>query len=80
MQDRRTKDPAQIIALLNAMHVGEMDVIRSALHEARAACEALEQEDLAERLGEATNALGRGDLKTYRKRVASVVARLGHLR
>ena len=80
MDDRSSKDPARIIALLNAIDVGEMGVIRSALDEARSACLGLGQAELAERLDEATAALRRGDLKTYRKRVASVVARLGHLR
>ena len=35
---------------------------------------------LAEWLGQADTALERADLKTYRKRVETVIARLGHLK
>ena len=73
-------DPSRIIAALNSLHVGAMDVIRDKLGEARHACLELEQVELAERLGEATRALERADMKTYRKRVEFVIARLGHLR
>jgi hypothetical protein len=50
------------------------------LDQARAALLALEQAELAAKLGEAADALGRADLKTYRKRVETVIARLGHIR
>jgi hypothetical protein len=73
-------DPSQLIALLNSLDVGELDKIRTKLDEARRGCLALEQGELATRLVEAEQALGRFDLKTYRKRVETVVARLGHLR
>jgi len=72
--------PSQIIAALNSLGVGEIAAIRARLEEARRACLDLEQADLAGRLGEALEALDRLDLKTYRKRVASVIAQLGHLR
>jgi hypothetical protein len=73
-------NPSKIIAELNALNVGEMSAIRDKLDEARRACLELDQAELAERLVEATQALERADLKTYRKRVESVVSRLGHLR
>lgn len=73
-------DPSQIIAALNSLGVGEVAAIRTKLDEARRACLALEQGALAQRLGEAREALDRADLKTYRKRVSSVIAQLGHLR
>jgi hypothetical protein len=76
----RDASPSRIIAALNSLHVGAMDVIRDKLDEARRACLELDQTELAERLDEATRALERADLKTYRKRVESVIARLGHLR
>ena len=71
---------SQIIAYLNAIDVGEMDGIRAKLVHAGQACRDLDLEDLAEMLRQAEEALGRADLKTYRKRVETVVARLGHLR
>jgi len=73
-------NPSQLIALLNSISVGEIDSIRSRLGEARAGCLALQQDELARKLEEAEEALARFDLKTYRKRVETVVAKLGHLR
>ena len=70
----------QLIALLNAMTVGELAVISGKLDEARSACFELGHEELASKLEEAKTALSQADLKTYRKRVETVVARLGHLR
>jgi hypothetical protein len=78
--DTKSADPSKIIASLNSLGVGEMDVIRAKLDEARRACLELDRADLAQRLGEASSALGRAELKTYRKRVESVVSQLGHLR
>jgi hypothetical protein len=71
---------SQLIAYINAINVGEMDGIRAKLTNAKQACRELDYVDLAEMLTEAEDALGRADLKTYRKRVETVVARLGHLR
>lgn len=70
----------QLIAYLNALNVGEMDRIRTKLREARKACLALDQATLADQLREADQALIRADLKTYRRRVETVIARLGHLK
>jgi hypothetical protein len=73
-------DPSRIIACLNAISIGEMEGVRARLGEARTACLSIDQPDLADKLAEAERALGAADLRTYRKRVATVVARLGHLR
>jgi hypothetical protein len=72
--------PSQIIALLNSLSLGDLDAIRAKLEEASSACDALGREELAAVLAEARAALSSGDLKTYRKRVETAVARLGHLR
>lgn len=72
--------PSQIIATLNSLGVGEIAAIRTKLDEARHACLGLAQTELALRLAEAKDALDRADLKTYRKRVSSVIAQLGHLK
>jgi hypothetical protein len=71
---------SKLIAFLNAINVGEMDSIRTKLDAARQACRDLDLGDLEGVLAEAEEALGRADLKTYRKRIETVVARLGHLR
>ena len=71
---------AQLVAHINAIRVGEMDVIRGKLGEARRACLNLSRDDLAQALTEAETALDQADMRTYRKRVETVVARLGHLK
>ncbi len=70
----------QLVAYINAIRVGDLDGIRGKLGEARRACLDLFQEELADTLSETETALGQSDLKTYRKRIATVVARLGHLK
>ena len=72
--------PSQLIALLNSLSLGDLDAIRAKLDEATSACGALGREELAGVLAEARAALCSGDLKTYRKRVETAVAKLGHLR
>ncbi len=72
--------PQQIIAWLNSIGVGEMDLLRTKLGEAREACRRIDQAELADKLDEAGRALASADLKTYRKRVETVIARLGHLK
>jgi hypothetical protein len=73
-------DSSQLIAHLNAIRVGDLDSIRGKLEQARVACRAIEQPDLADKLQEALDALDRADLKTYRSRVETVVSKLGHIR
>jgi hypothetical protein len=72
--------PSQVIALLNALTQGDLDAIRAKLVEARGACEQLGAGDVASIVAEAQGALTGGDLKTYRKKVETAVAKLGHLR
>lgn len=72
--------PAQLIAYLNAIGVGELSSIRTKLGQGEEACSALGQQELADLLREAGRALERSDMKTYHKRLKTVVARLGHLR
>lgn len=80
MMSEPAKTPDQLIAYLNAIGVGEIDVIRTKLAEARLGCERLEQADLVDKLQDADRALSRADMKTYRKRLETVISRLGHLR
>jgi hypothetical protein len=73
-------DTSRLIAALNSINVGELEGVRSKLEEARRVCADMRQEDLAEKLTEAESALLQADLETYRKRLETVIARLGHLR
>ncbi len=74
------KTASQLVADLNAIKVGDMDKIRAKLGEARRACIEIEQEELADKLVQAEQALDQADMKTYRKRVQTVISRLGHIR
>lgn len=71
---------SQLIAHLNGLTVGDLDSLKTRLDEAIAACSALGHDEVAPVLEEARQCLAAGDLKTFRKRVGTAVARLGHLR
>jgi hypothetical protein len=65
---------------LNALTHGDLDAIRARLREATEACEKLGHAEVASIVAEANGALVGGDLRTYRKKVETAVAKLGHLR
>jgi low affinity Fe/Cu permease len=71
---------SQLIAHLQGLTVGDLDALRAKLDEGIAASRALGHEEVALVLDDARRSLARGDLKTFRKRVETAVARLGHLR
>jgi hypothetical protein len=73
-------DTSQLMAFLQSLNVGELDGIRTKLDQAREACIEIDQGDLAEKLQQAEQALDDADMRTYRKRVETVIARLGHVR
>ena len=72
--------PSQLIAFLNALHLGDVAALGAKLDEASAACARLGHDDLADHLRNARTALSTGDVKTYRRRIETVLARLGHIR
>ena len=76
----KTMDAAGLIAHLNSIGVGDLDVIRRKLDQAVVGCRAIEQPELADKLQEACDALDNADLRTYRRRVEMVVSKLGHIR
>ena len=80
MEQPKVPNASRIIASLNSLSLGKMEAIGDKLDEVRKACLELEETELADRLGQARGALLRGDVKTYRKRVESVISRLGHRR
>lgn len=71
---------SQLIAFLHALKLGDLDALLAKLAEARAACLALGTPDLAACVDEAASALRQADLKTYRRKLETLVSRLGHLR
>ena len=69
-----------LIATLNTIEVGELDSIRKQMSEVRAELERCRYDELVEKLDECLGALGRGDLKDFRRLKETIVSRLGHLR
>ena len=72
--------PNKLLALLNSLSVGELDSIAGKIEQAKAGCLEIGESDLATRLDEALEALDGLDMTTYRKRIETVVSKLGHLR
>ena len=68
------------ISTLNSLAMGDLDRIRQRLQEVGANLAESGESELAGMLTEARDALGRGDVPLFRKRVQNVVSRLGHLR
>ncbi len=75
-----TTDTSQVMALLNGLSVGRMDQLRQQLQKARQGLLELGQEELAGRVDDALAALGQGDLREFRRAIANVTAKLGHVK
>lgn len=77
---KRRMSPAQLIAALNSLSCGDLDSLTSKLDETREACREMGYDELAGLLDEARRSLLAADLRNFRRRVETVVSRLGHLR
>lgn len=69
-----------LIATLNTLKVGELGVVRDQLMDVRTELENRDLIELVSKLDECLAALGRGDLKNFRRLKETIVSRLGHLR
>ena len=69
-----------MIATLNTIEVGDLQVIRDQLLEVRAELERCEHVELVAKLDECLAFLGQGNLKDFRRIKETLVSRLGHLR
>jgi len=70
----------RILATLNSAEVGPIDRISEKMGSVAAELRELEQSVLAERADEAIAALGRADLKEFRRLRAFIQSKVGHLR
>jgi hypothetical protein len=70
----------EVLQILNGIGVGPVDRILAGLERARVELEDLGQTELAEKLVEARQALLAADAGLFRRRVAYVTSRLGHLK
>lgn len=70
----------EVLTALNSLSVGELSRLQDDLRRARETLASLGQDELSERVGAAQEALRRGDMKEFRRALANVTARLGHLK
>lgn len=70
----------EVLTALNSLSVGEFSRLQDDLRRARETLASLGQDELSERVGAAQEALRRGDMKEFRRALANVTARLGHLK
>lgn len=69
-----------VLSILNSLHVGELGRLTADMERARQLLAELGQAELEERIREAQVALRQGDMKEFRRALANVTAKLGHLR
>jgi len=72
--------PREVIVLLNSLPLNELSRVESELARARDALHGMGQPDLGDRVEEARRDLRAGRLKDFRRTVATVTARLGHVK
>jgi ABC-type transport system involved in cytochrome c biogenesis ATPase subunit len=72
--------PKELLSQLNNLKLGELSAVDGQLGQASEALEALGQVELQGRVDEARRCLKAGKLRDFRKALATVTARLGHLK
>lgn len=70
----------RIIAELNSLTIGDLDLLKEKLDRASRELLALGQEELSRKVTEARECLQKGDVPAYRKGVQNVVSKLGHVK
>jgi hypothetical protein len=72
-------DARAVLKVLNSLSLGELSRVGRDLDAAREALLGLGHPELGERLAEAQRSLRGGDVREFRRALANVTARLGHL-
>ena len=70
----------RLLSTLNATEIGTLESIAEKLGEVREGLLLLEQQALADRAGEAIEALRRGDIAEFKRGRAFLQSKIGHLR
>ena len=70
----------EALAILNSLHVGELSRLQADLERVRRMLAELGSDELEQRVQDAQAALRQGDMKEFRRALANVTARLGHLK
>ncbi len=72
--------PKEVLSQLNNLKLGELSAVDVELRRAAESLEALGQDELGARVTEARRCLKTGDLREFRRALANVTAKLGHLK
>ena len=72
--------PKEVLTELNSLQLGELSRVDTQLARAGRALRELGEEELSGRVEDARTCLKSGDLKEFRRALANVTARLGHLK
>ena len=72
--------PKELLSELNSLQLGELSRVDGQLARAGAALLELGEEELGSRVEEARVSLKSGDLKEFRRALATVTGKLGHLK
>lgn len=72
--------PKELLSQLNNLKLGELSSVDGQLGEALVALEALGQSELCSRVDDARRCLKAGKIKEFRRALATVTAKLGHLK
>ena len=72
--------PKEVLSQLNNLKLGELTAVDGELDRASAALEAMGEPALGERVSEARRCLKAGDIREFRRALANVTAKLGHLK
>ena len=70
----------EALAILNSLQLGELSRLQGDLERVRRMLADLGSAELEQRVQEAQAALRQGDMKEFRRALANVTARLGHLK
>ena len=72
--------PRDVLAILNSISVNELGRVDADLARAETALGDMGESELGARVAEARRSLKAGDVREFRRAVANVTARLGHLK
>ena len=72
--------PKELLAQLNNLQLGELSAVDGELGRASVALEAMGQSELGSRVEEARVCLKAGNIREFRRALANVTAKLGHLK
>ena len=80
MKSAAKQRASSVMAQLNGLAVGDLQSIQAALESAGSELETIQQLDLAASVRDARQAVDCGDIKNFRRLIAQVVSKLGHVR